>query len=138
VEAAALGPCAAKVRRPCGWPHPVGAPRHLLAQLGGHVFAGPGTSTDALLHETGIKVGGQVLRYASVTRPRPGEDPSRRQQWIYGFENNRTFRDFVGDLPEDAEALFRPTVVRSAADPHEISAGAGSATSAWCGTSARA
>jgi oxygen-dependent protoporphyrinogen oxidase len=138
---------------------------------GGHVFAGPGTSTDALLHEagitaaqipgslagismngklllrgrietypfripmplssrialikTGIKVGGQVLRYASVTRPRPGEDPSRRQQRIYGFENNRTFRDFVGALPEDAEALFRPTVVRSAADPHEISAGAG-------------
>jgi oxygen-dependent protoporphyrinogen oxidase len=60
-----------------------------------------------------------------VTRPRPGEDPSRRQQRIYGFENNRTFRDFVGALPEDAEALFRPTVVRSAADPHEISAGAG-------------
>jgi oxygen-dependent protoporphyrinogen oxidase len=77
------------------------------------------------LIKTGIKVGGQVLRYASVTRPRPGEDPSRRQQRIYGFENNRTFRDFVGDLPEDAEALFRPTVVRSAADPHEISAGAG-------------
>src|SRR5262249_7383957 len=37
----------------------------------------------------------------------------------------RTFHDFVGDLPEDAEALFRPTVTRSAADPHEMSAGAG-------------
>src|SRR5215467_4380358 len=117
---------------------------------GGHVFAGPGTSTDALLHEagitaaqipgslaglamngklllrgrietypfripmplssrialikTGIKVGGQVLRYASVTRQRPGEDPSIRQQRIYNFQNGRTFRDFVGDLPEDAEA----------------------------------
>jgi len=31
----------------------------------------------------------------------------------------------VGDLPEDAEALFRPTVSRSAADPDEIAAGAG-------------
>src|SRR5215831_3197800 len=138
---------------------------------GGHVFAGPGTSTDALLHEagitaaqvpgsltglamngklvlkgrvetypfripmplssrialirTGIKVGGQVLRYASVTRQRPGEDPSRRQQRIYDFENGRTFHDFTGDLPEDAEALFRPTVTRSAADPDELSAGAG-------------
>jgi oxygen-dependent protoporphyrinogen oxidase len=138
---------------------------------GGHVFAGPGTSTDALLHEAGItaaqipgsltglsingklilrgrietypfripmplssrmalikagiKAGRQVLRYASVTRQRPGEDPSSRQQRIYDFENGRTFRDFTGDLPEDAEALFRPTVTRSAADPHEISAGAG-------------
>jgi oxygen-dependent protoporphyrinogen oxidase len=138
---------------------------------GGHVFAGPGTSTDALLHEAGIiaaqvpgslaglamngklilrgrvesypfrvpmplssrialikagiKVGGQVLRYAGATRQRPGEDPSRRQQRIYNFENGRSFRDFVGELPEDAEALFRPTVTRSAADPHEMSAGAG-------------
>jgi oxygen-dependent protoporphyrinogen oxidase len=138
---------------------------------GGHVFAGPGTSTDALLTEagvtaaqvpgslaglamngklllkgrietypfripmplssrlamvkTGLKVGGQVLRYANIVRQRPGEDPSVRQQRIYDFENARSFRDFVGDLPEDAEALFRPTVTRSAADPHEISAGAG-------------
>lgn len=138
---------------------------------GGHVFAGPGTSTDALLHETGIaaaqipgslaglamngklllkgrvetypfripmplssrialikagiKVRRQVIRYASATRPRPGENPSSRQRRIYDFENGRTFRDFTGDLPEDAEALFRPTVTRSAADPDEISAGAG-------------
>ena len=33
--------------------------------------------------------------------------------------------EFVGDLPEDAAALFYPTVTRSAADPDEISAGAG-------------
>jgi oxygen-dependent protoporphyrinogen oxidase len=138
---------------------------------GGHVFAGPGTSTDALLRETGItaaqvpgslaglamngklllrgrietypfripmplsarialikagiKVGGQVLRYAKIVRQCPGEDPSIRQQRIYSFENDRSFRDFLGDLPEDAEALFRPTVTRSAADPHEMSAGAG-------------
>jgi oxygen-dependent protoporphyrinogen oxidase len=138
---------------------------------GGHVLAGPGTSTDDLLREAGItaaqvpgslagvamngklllkgrvetyplripmplssrialiragiKVGRQVLRYASVTGSQPGEDPSMRQQRIYGFENGRTFRDFVGDLPEDAAALFFPTVTRSAADPDEISAGAG-------------
>jgi oxygen-dependent protoporphyrinogen oxidase len=138
---------------------------------GGHVFAGPGTSTDALLNEVGItaaqvpgslaglsmngklilrgrvesypfripmplssrvalikagvKVGSKVLRYASVSRQRPGEDPARRQQRIYDFENGRSFRDFVGELPEDAEALFRPTVTRSAADPHEMAAGAG-------------
>ena len=138
---------------------------------GGHVFAGPGSSTDALLTEAGIsaaqvpgalaalsmngklllkgpiptypfripmsmssrialvkagiKVGGQVLRYASIVRQRPGEDPAVRQQRVYDFENDRSFSDFVGDLPEDAKALFYPTVTRSAADAHEISAGAG-------------
>jgi protoporphyrinogen/coproporphyrinogen III oxidase len=138
---------------------------------GGHVFAGPGSATDALLSETGIaaaqvpgslagvamngkllikgpvqgypfripmslasrvallkagiKVSGQVLRYASIVRQRGGEDPAVRQQRIYDFENDRSFQDFVGDLPEDAGALFYPTVTRSAADPHEISAGAG-------------
>jgi oxygen-dependent protoporphyrinogen oxidase len=138
---------------------------------GGHVFAGPGSSTDALLSDVGIaaaqvpgalaalsmngklllkgpmptypfripmsmssrialvkagiKVGKQVLRYASIVRQRPGEDPAVRQQRIYDFENGRSFQDFVGDLPEDAKALFYPTVTRSAADAHEISAGAG-------------
>jgi oxygen-dependent protoporphyrinogen oxidase len=49
-----------------------------------------------------------------------------RQQRIYNFENHRTFQEFVGaDLPEDAGALFYPTVTRSAADPWEIAAGAG-------------
>jgi len=138
---------------------------------GGHVFAGPGTSTDALLTETGIaatqvpgslaglsmngklllkgrietypfripmtnadrlammktgvKVGAKVLKYAKVVQQREGEDPAVRQQRIYDFENDRSFADFVGDLPTDAEALFRPTVTRSAADPEELSAGAG-------------
>ena len=138
---------------------------------GGHVFAGPGTSTDALLSEVGItaaqvpgalaavsmngklllkgpvhaypfripmplssrvallkagiKVSGQVLRYARIVRQRPGEDPAVRQQRVYDFENGRSFQDFVGDLPDDAGALFYPTVTRSAADPDEIAAGAG-------------
>jgi protoporphyrinogen/coproporphyrinogen III oxidase len=138
---------------------------------GGHVFAGPGSSTDALLSEVGIaaaqvpgalaalsmngklllkgpmptypfripmslssrialikagiKVSGQVLKYAGIVRQRPGENPAVRQQRVYDFENGRSFRDFVGDLPDDAAALFYPTVTRSAADPHEISAGAG-------------
>ena len=138
---------------------------------GGHVFAGPGSATDALLSQAGVtaaqvpgslagvamngkllikgpvqaypfripmslssraallkagvKVSAQVLRYARIARRRPGEDPAVRQQRIYDFENGRSFQDFVGDLPEDAGALFFPTVTRSAADPHEIAAGAG-------------
>jgi oxygen-dependent protoporphyrinogen oxidase len=39
--------------------------------------------------------------------------------------NDRSFADFIGDLPEDAEALLKPTVTRSSADLDQISAGAG-------------
>lgn len=138
---------------------------------GGHVFAGPGSSTDTLLQEvgvtavtvpgsltsmsmngkflakgrvetypfripmslaaraalikTGIKVGASVIRYAGVVRQRGGEDGAVRQQRIYDFENERSFKDFIGDLPEDAEALFRTTVTRSAGETDQISAGAG-------------
>jgi oxygen-dependent protoporphyrinogen oxidase len=138
---------------------------------GGHVFAGPGTSTDSLLSEVGIaavavpgslkglsmngkflrnghvgsypfripmplaarasvlttgaKVAGAVARYARMVRQRPGESGATRQQRIYDFENDRTFADFIGDLPEDAAALFRTTVTRSAGEMDQISAGSG-------------
>lgn len=74
---------------------------------------------------SGAKVSADVLRYAKVVRRRPGESGESRQQRIYDFENDRTFADYLGDVPADAEALFRPTVTRSAGDPEEISAGAG-------------
>lgn len=138
---------------------------------GGHVFGGPGTSTDTLLSETGtgavnvpgtlagthmngklllngplqtypfripmgmkdraamiaagVKVSKDVLRYASVVRRRPGETGEQRQQRIYDFENDRSFADYLGDIGPEAQALFTPTVTRSAGDPDEISAGAG-------------
>lgn len=138
---------------------------------GGHIFAGPGTSTDSLLHEVGIaavavtgsltglsmngtflrrgrvetypfrlpmslaaraavvtaglKVAAGVARYARVVRQRDGESAASRQQRIYDFESERSFTDFIGELPEDAAALFATTVTRSAGDMHEISAGAG-------------
>ena len=138
---------------------------------GGHVFAGPGTSTDTLLNEvgvaavavpgslkglsmngkfirngrietypfripmplaarsavltTGVKVAAAVMRYANVVRQRPGESGAVRQQRIYDFENERSFQSFIGDLPDDAAALFKTTVSRSAGEMEEISAGAG-------------
>ncbi|MCW4466661.1 FAD-dependent oxidoreductase [Glutamicibacter sp. MNS18] len=138
---------------------------------GGHVFAGEGSSTHALLGETGTRavtvpgvlaglqmngklllkgqiasypfrvpmslssrvallktgarVGLDVLRYARVVRKRAGETPEMRQQRIYDFENTRSFQDYVGDLSPDVEALFKPTVTRSAADMDQLAAGAG-------------
>lgn len=73
----------------------------------------------------GAKVGLNVARYARVIRRRAGEDESVRQQRIYDFLNDRSFSDFLGDVPEDTRALFEPTVTRSSADIDEISAGAG-------------
>ena len=75
--------------------------------------------------KAGARVALAVARYARIARLRPGEDETTRQQRVYDFMNDRTFADFVGDLPEDAEALFKPTVTRSAADIDQISAGAG-------------
>lgn len=79
----------------------------------------------AALMAAGTKVSLDVFRYAGVVRKRAGETGETRQQRIYDFENDRSFADYIGNLPEDAEALFRPTVTRSAADPEELSAGAG-------------
>ena len=79
----------------------------------------------AALIRAGIKVRLAVLRYAKVAAPREGEDYRVRQQRIYDFLSDRTFSDFVGELPPDADALFRPTVSRSAGDPEQLSAGAG-------------
>ena len=172
MEAAALGHGAAGVRQPGGWPHPLGAARPVLAELGRARVRRPGivhrrppvrgghhrgagarraggavderqarcsrgrsrptrsasrcrSSSRIALVKAGIKVSGQVLRYARIVRRRPGEDPARPAAAGLRLRERPQLPDFVGDLPEDAEALFYPTVTRSAADPHEISAGAG-------------
>jgi protoporphyrinogen/coproporphyrinogen III oxidase len=73
----------------------------------------------------GMKVVAEVAKYTRVVKTRPGESGAQRQQRIYDFQNSRTFRDFIGDLPEDAASLFATTVTRSAGDVDQISAGAG-------------
>jgi protoporphyrinogen/coproporphyrinogen III oxidase len=73
----------------------------------------------------GAKVGFDVLRYTRAVRKRPGETGEVRQQRIYDFDNDRTFADYIGHLSEDAASFFLPPVTRSAADPDQLSAGAG-------------
>ncbi len=73
----------------------------------------------------GAKIVREVARYTNVVRKRAGESDAMRQQRVYDFQNTQSFQDFVGDLSEDAAALFRTTVTRSAGDMDEISAGAG-------------
>ncbi|MBC7279185.1 NAD(P)/FAD-dependent oxidoreductase [Nocardioides sp.] len=73
----------------------------------------------------GLKVVAGVARYTRVVRKRAGETGASRQQRIYDFANDQTFDDYVGELPEDAAALFKTTVTRSAGNMDQISAGAG-------------
>jgi oxygen-dependent protoporphyrinogen oxidase len=73
----------------------------------------------------GIKVRLAVAQYGRVSTPRGDEDYRTRQQRIYDYRNEESFADFLGDLPEDAMALFKPTVTRSAGELDQVSAGAG-------------
>ncbi|MGW6402561.1 flavin monoamine oxidase family protein [Streptomyces sp. NPDC055134] len=74
---------------------------------------------------TGAKVALKVAKYARIVGRRKGESEAQRQQRVYDFMNDISFKDFIGDIPADAQALFEPTVTRSAGDIDQISAGAG-------------
>lgn len=74
---------------------------------------------------TGAKVAAGVAAYTQVVRRRPGESAEARQQRIYDFDNERSFLDFIGENPEDAQALFEVTVTRSAGTIDQITAGSG-------------
>lgn len=73
----------------------------------------------------GAKVRLAVHRYGRAASPQPGDPPGALQQRVYDFLGDRTFAQFTGPLPPDADALFRPTVMRSSGLPEQISAGAG-------------
>src|SRR5699024_7861400 len=63
----------------------------------------------------GAKVVREVARYTNVVRKRAGESDAMRQQRVYDFQNTQSSQDFVGDLSEDAAALFKTTVTESIA-----------------------
>ncbi|TYS24247.1 FAD-dependent oxidoreductase [Bacillus subtilis] len=73
----------------------------------------------------GAKVRAAVIKYGKVAQRRPREDFRIQQQRVFNFMNDQTFTEFVGELPTDADAIFRPTVSRSTGDPEQISAGSG-------------
>ena len=66
-----------------------------------------------------------VARYESLARPRAGETPRETRARVLAYGDDRTFADWLGVLPGDADALFRATVTRSTAEPEEISMGHG-------------
>jgi protoporphyrinogen/coproporphyrinogen III oxidase len=73
----------------------------------------------------GAKVRAAVWRYGRAAAPRPGDQPGDLQQRVYDFLGEESFADFVGPLPPEVDAMFRPTVMRSSGLPEQMSAGAG-------------
>jgi protoporphyrinogen/coproporphyrinogen III oxidase len=73
----------------------------------------------------GVKLRLAVHRYGRAASPRPDDPPGALQQRVYDFLAEETFAQFIGPLPPDADALFRPTVMRSSGLPEQVSAGAG-------------
>jgi protoporphyrinogen/coproporphyrinogen III oxidase len=84
----------------------------------------PWTARLALLR-AGAKVRLAVRRYGAQCLPRDDDPPGALQQRVYDFLGDRTFTQFTGPLPAEADAMFRPTVTRSAGSPEQVSAGAG-------------
>jgi oxygen-dependent protoporphyrinogen oxidase len=77
------------------------------------------------LARAGARLRLAVARYERVARPRPGESPAETRRRLLAHGDDRTFSDWLGELPGDADVMFRATVTRSTAEPEEITAGAG-------------
>ncbi len=73
----------------------------------------------------GVKIRYAVHKYAKMVAKRPGEDHRVHQQRVYDFMNDQTFSEWIGPLPEDTDALFRPTISRCAGTPEQVATGAG-------------
>lgn len=73
----------------------------------------------------GAKVRAAVVKYSKIAKKRPAEDYRVQQQRVLEFMSDRTFAEFTGKLPPDADAIFRPTVSRSTGSPETMTAGSG-------------
>jgi oxygen-dependent protoporphyrinogen oxidase len=112
-------------------------PGHLVAvELDGKIVAGgrpelypfrlPLRAGERLaLVRAGLRLRRAVAAYERAAAPRPGEDDAERRARVLAFGNDRTFADWLGDVPGDAGALFQATVTRSTAELDELAFGHG-------------
>ena len=77
------------------------------------------------LARAGARLRVAAARYERAAAPRPGESPAETRRRLLAHGDDRTFSDWLGELPGDADLMFRATVTRSTAEPEEITAGAG-------------
>jgi oxygen-dependent protoporphyrinogen oxidase len=89
-------------------------------------FRLPLTRTDRIaLIRAGARVRVAVARYGRVSRRRPGESEVTRQARVLAYRDDQTFADFLGPVPAEVDAIFRPTIQRSSGEPEQVSAGYG-------------
>ena len=77
------------------------------------------------LLRAGARVRLAVLEYGRVSRRRAGESEADRRARVLAYRDDRTFADFLGDVPAEVDAIFRPTIQRSSGEPEQVSAGYG-------------
>jgi oxygen-dependent protoporphyrinogen oxidase len=73
----------------------------------------------------GARVQRAVARYHRLARAAPGETPADVRTRVLAFEDQRTFRDFLGPLPPAVESIFSCAAHRATAELSELSAGCG-------------
>ena len=73
----------------------------------------------------GVKVQRAVAKYHRVARPLPGEAPEHTRARVLAYEDERTFREFLGALPGAVERIFSCAAHRATAELDELSAGCG-------------
>jgi oxygen-dependent protoporphyrinogen oxidase len=77
------------------------------------------------LIRAGLRLKRAVAAYERNSKAREGESPAETRRRGLQFGDDRTFGDWLGTLPGDADALFRATVTRSTAELDEVSFGHG-------------
>jgi oxygen-dependent protoporphyrinogen oxidase len=77
------------------------------------------------LAKAGLKVRWKVMSYLSECRARSGESEAERRTRVSRFENDRTFRDLLGRLPERVDGIFATAARRAPGEMDELTAAAG-------------
>ena len=83
------------------------------------------TAERVALIRSGLRLRRAVAAYERVSRRRDGESPAETRRRVLAYGDDRTFADWLGEQPGDADALFRATVTRSTAEMDEVSFGHG-------------
>jgi oxygen-dependent protoporphyrinogen oxidase len=77
------------------------------------------------LLRTGARLRIAVWRYGRVATLRPGESEETRRMRVLSYRDDESFASFLGNVPVEVDALIRPTIQRSSAEPEDVSAGYG-------------
>jgi protoporphyrinogen/coproporphyrinogen III oxidase len=84
------------------------------------------TRTERLaLMRVGARLRLAVAQYGRISRRRAGETEADRQARVLAYRDDQTFAEFLGAMPAEVDAIFRPTIQRSSGDPEQVAAGYG-------------